>query len=293
MTRGIGQKGFAAALSDIDLVFNEGYFGISLPADQRKTARYLNAILNSSIVVYFLFLTSAVWGVERNEVRPEDVKRIPIPSPRRVGEGIVTTLLNIEKRLRVANSDEKDDLERELDAAVFRLYGFSESEEVLVRDLVEVTLNVRNRRTRPATIARPSIGEMEGYAFQITRVLQALLNTLGERVVRATVFSMPSSALQIAQFRLANRDADDTRDNSLGVPVDRSQVPAEADALLNEIETELHAQITEDAFARRTLRIYRGDEFFVAKLAQRRYWTKSAALYDADAIIAEDLRIIS
>jgi hypothetical protein len=56
-----------------------------------------------------------------------------------------------------------------------------------------------------------------------------------------------------------------------------------AEVLLNQ------GQSTDPVYTRRHLRVYGPGEVYIVKPAQVRFWTRSAGLNDADAVLAEHL----
>ena len=98
-TRGLGYDGFFSAFCHTDVVYTEEYYGISIPPQQEYSAHYLNGVLNSSLITYFLFLTASVWGVERDKIEPNDLRRIPLPLPSNDNQHIISLIVKLEEQL--------------------------------------------------------------------------------------------------------------------------------------------------------------------------------------------------
>ncbi|MHC5731808.1 MAG: hypothetical protein ACYTXY_48580, partial [Nostoc sp.] len=109
--------------------------GISFAKDQVSLAHYLNGVINSSIISYFLFFTASSWGIERNEIKTQDLGILPVPKPNEENERFITQIIEIEGRLRESPSQSLEkDLKKQLDEAVFNLYGLDDKERILVED---------------------------------------------------------------------------------------------------------------------------------------------------------------
>ena len=277
--RGIGAEGFFAAYSADDVVYTELYYGISFAEGQGRWAHYLNAVFNSSLATYFLFLTSSTWGIERDEIKPEDVVRLPVPNPARASPQLVRRLLAIEARLRDADDAQSiEELKQDLDDAVFELYGLSATDRILVRDLVEVILDYRMRRNRSPAVAEPSLGDMDRYARQLLSVLNPYLATEGRRLT-AEIFNIPDAPLQVVNLNLVP--------SSESAELVSWSDQHELSDVLHRIHEELPGEMAAHLSIRRNLRIYVPKGLYILKPAQRRFWTESAGLADADAIIGE------
>jgi hypothetical protein len=71
----------STAFVDFDVSFQDAVRGIHGPDKDRELLMFLAAYLRSGIAKYYLFHTSANWGIYRPEVHVEEVLRIPFPLP--------------------------------------------------------------------------------------------------------------------------------------------------------------------------------------------------------------------
>ena len=283
-----------AAVLESDHAYDEAFFGISFRDsrvdDPVTWAHYFSGILNSAMATYFLFLTSAVWGVERNEVRAQDIRELPVPLPEENPEAALGVITIAKEAYDVGDeAGHSRRLRSQLDNAVFDLYGLSAAERILVKDLVEIVVPLKTKGTASASkaLTRPATHELERYARCLTATLAPLLDALQEREMRADVFPLSGSPLHAVYLRYVTRS---TSGATLRPVIVRSP-----DESLESIGASLYRQLMtplgERSYTRRVLRAYVDDAVVIAKPAQRRYWTESAALQDADAILAEDLRL--
>lgn len=277
-------KGVYSAFSSDDLVYTTSYFGISIPKSLVNLAHYLNGIINSSLASYFLFMTASSWGVERKKLMLQDLVRLPIPQPNDSNEQIFEQILAIERQLpENYGSPTEIQLKRQLDEAIFDLYGLDEIERVLVEDTISITIDLYMNRERSVALQRPQIPELELYAIKLISVIQPFLQTLRERVLVADVIEVSKSPLQVVKFSF------------LPAP-GREQIVQSTQAqglkvVLSQIAEQLPKQIADRIFTRRDLRIYSGQDIYIIKPAQKRYWSRSAGLNDADLILSEHLRV--
>lgn len=277
------RNGAYSAFSEESIVYTQRYSGIALSQDQVQLAHYINAIINSSVASYFLFLTSSSWGIERDELKTQDFARLPVPAPSAANENLVSKALAIEYQLRTSNSVEHQSLKNQLDEAVFELYDLDQTERVLVEDGVNLTINLRMEREASIALRKPSLDELNQYCLQLIRGIQPFLQALRERILVADVIEINHSPLQIVKFSF------------MPAPGRKHVVQAiqvqELKAVLNRIAEQLPQQIADRIFTRRDLRIYSGHDIYIVKPAQKRYWSRSAGLNDADLILSEHLRV--
>ncbi len=282
-TRGLGVNGFFSAFCSTDIVYTEEYYGISVPRQQEYFAHYLNGVLNSSLISYFLFLTASVWGVERDKVEPNDLLRLPLPIPAKDNQHIISLIVRLEEQLRMSQDQStRAEIKDQLDKAVFDLYDLSEVESILVQDTLNFTIDLRMRGEISKALNRPENEELKAYSLQLINIIQPFFRTLNEVTMEADIFETKTAPLQVIKFGV------------VPVPgrIPSVQVAAEQalDDVLRRIAMQLPTKIAETIYTRRNLRIYEGNDYYIVKPSQRRYWSRYAALNDADTIISEQMK---
>jgi len=237
------------------------------------------AAYNSSLAVYFLMLTSRM-GHFITEVPTQDLLRVPLPR----NPVNLSTLMSFE----------------DIDNALRRQFALSQAEWMLVEDMVKVTLPDSLRQApgpgRQPTVRRTAGGadepELTAYVETLCRVLRS---TFGDdKQVAATIFQEPAAAglpvrMLTLHFDWPNRE-----------PV--SIQPIEADGLLDKL-TDVHLNILERSsadgggfrrvvFLFHSIKLDRGSvrSLTIIKPDERRYWTRSIAIRDADELSVTILR---
>jgi len=300
-TRGVTlERGFYATAVEDDVLYDAGYLGFPVPGSSRDLRDFLIGILNSQLCQYWLFLTGSSWGVERKEVMLIDILRLPIPDPDALRPELFQSVVRAARRLRencqlfdpqltlfeAAESRRevvpvRDKLLAELNDAVCAAYGLERHERILVDDFVRESLDFNNLRDESSAVKRSDKTELEAYASELVAVFNAFCRTLSERMMVAEVIESGSSPLQVVHLSFTRPSAG---------PLVTTSEQRDLQEVLTDISSLLDEQVTRQVYSRRHLRIYADDQLFIIKPAQRRFWSRSAALNDADAILAEHLR---
>lgn len=232
--------------------------------------------LNSSLATYFLFLSSGRFAFDRSQPNPDDLYNVPLPPVEPDDPAVIEALAAIRS---------VDDV----DPVVFDLFGLAEAERILVQDLVGITLrDFRGRSPKPGY--RPTLraaneghaSDVVEYARILTRVIEA---AYGDAVPAAVeVFQEeynPHLPVRVAQVVIG-------RGATPGVTL-RSVDPRNAYEHLAAIYAETPAVegqcVTDYRFT--TLGGYGAVVVTLVKPDLARYWTRSAALRDADALVAD------
>ncbi|MEQ8383424.1 MAG: N-6 DNA methylase [Coleofasciculus sp. A1-SPW-01] len=270
-----------AAFSSEDIVYTISYSGIRVNSEFK--AHYINAVLNSSVTNYFLFMTASAWGIERNKVMTQDLLRLPIPTINPENLPLVEQIIHIEGELCNLNRHSSEsDLKLKLDELVFRLYELDEIEQIIVEDKNQITIDLYMNREQSLAVRRVKPDELTQYATQLIGVIQPFLQTLNERKIVAEVIDVGKAPLQVVKFSIISV--------SSHLPIVKTIPGQQLEIVLKKIAEQLPQQIADHIYTRRDLRIYVGKDIYIVKPAKRIYWTRSAGLNDADTILSEYLR---
>ncbi|MGH7134495.1 MAG: hypothetical protein ACREHD_02080, partial [Pirellulales bacterium] len=270
-----------AAYCNDDVVYSRSQHGASFATGDRSFAFYLNGVLNSSLGTYLTFLTCTHWGVEKQELLPNDALRLPIPDPAGADRKIVDKLLNVERELREAARAGHHENARvaRLDELVFQLYDLEPFERVIVEDMVNTTIDFQRKHEASDAVQPASVQDCQAFAEHLMAVIQPFFDTLKQRRMLAEILDV-DAPLRVARFEIVPWSA-----NGRSAVVVR-QAP-EFDNVLGEIADSLDEPLSFDIRTRRHLRVYAGDAFYVIKPSQRRFWTRSAGLADGDAVMKD------
>lgn len=291
-----GYNGRIEARYDTDsYAYNHSFHVIKLADERDWKYCVLIGILWSSFAKYYLFLTSYFWGLWHDKVLVNERLQLPVvfdkanPATRKI-IAIVNNLLNgfpQKREIFHPNGIPEDEIEtkrreweKELDEAVFELYGLSEEKKDLIRDLCDVTLPF---------FYKPfdSIGAMpvieNGDLYWIKKYLHTFCRRwnayLGEdEEMRAEVHIGAHGNIVAAEFFPSDKSDPwniEPKNDTWGYILE--QIGA---ALPHPMGT---SQIILDGF----VHIVSDRGIIIIKRNEKRFWTRSLAREDADASICK------
>ncbi len=279
----VESDGLCAAFSEDDIVYIESYSAISLPQNLVHLAHYLNGVIHSSVASYFIFMTASSWGIERKIVMKQDLVRLPIPEPNEDNQALITQIIEIEGRLceSPSKSVEKK-LKKQLDKAVFDLYGLNDDERILIEDTTQITIDLYMNREKSVAFTKPKATDLEAYTLNFISVIEAFFDTLKERSIAADIFSITNTPLQVVKFRILPYPG---REQVIQTVQSEDLI-----TVLKSIANQLPSKLGDRIFTRRNLKVCVGDNIYIIKPCQLRYWSRSAGFNDANDIIAEQFK---
>ena len=285
---GFVQKKFCASYVDYNCSFKSTIYGIH--HEDNALLKILTAYLNSSIVTYLLFLLSTDWGIERERVITKEVLELPdscFDLPENTSKAILKIFDKIIQVKKANVLDEEQQiivLEKELDEIFLEALDFSEVERIFIDDLLAYSLDAFMEKEKSPAFQTINISEQRTYARYVCRTInEFLVSPESEGInVWATVLEferkMPLSVMVI------------NFGGSQG-PGHIEELPAKKiESILKEIEKYTYEEYAESIYYRKFIRYYTEDKAYIIKPNEKRFWSKSMAINDANEIIGDNLK---
>ena len=280
----IGRRLRAAYLEE-QLTFEHIIQALVVPRGEVRRAKLLTALLNSRLIVWFAFHGTASFGSERPKVLQTELLRLPFPSPedmpeRGRSESAENALVALIDQ-QIDSADGSFDLQEseshvfeEIDRLTYQFFCLSDEEITLVEDTVEKIIpsiqpspslfpdlwkpaDPNDRRSYVATLVR-SMVECFDPGCTVSIRLEARNDDLA--VLRLTLEEGPKTA--------GYTEKDDSS----------------VDGVLANLFEHIHQPLPGNFQLMPDFRIFIGNHLYLVKPACRRFWLRSAALADADAI---------
>ena len=272
---------------------SQSYISVHLPLERQEVLMAACLAYNGSWANYFLLLISGRFAFDRSEPLSEDLRSLPLPlwnehdtlTPQSVNE--FRALLEADRNGNAVSLEQ-------IDEAVFRAFEFQKSERILIEDLVQFTLSGFKERGQSPSY-RPTVRRSEeNDEPDLRRYCETLMETLAhaygaDKSLGVRIWSENEvSDAERLPMRYVSVTFDVDRERGLQIQ------PLENRALRQRI-LELHRQLQngrENEGYSRQVREYTpfdgehegGLVLNILKPDLLRYWTRSAALRDADDI---------
>ena len=279
---------YSVAVSAEDLLYSEGFFGISFAQASQPLVYLLSGILNSSLTNFQLAFGASSWGVVRPTVSPRDLLSLRVPSLESVTPEAIQDVVEAERR--VSRAPHRSDRLKALDEAVYDLYDLEVHERVLLAESVDrarilISDSVAERRQAHG---KPSWEEVCKYATEVLQTINPYLRARGTRHLEAIVYG---SAERGVELSTSIPGATAVRFVMVpGAPTEPIVKPGRSSDTV-QLGTRLREAVDEDGSPylnqNRFLRIYGDGDVLILKPSQTRYWTPTAGLNDGDTILAD------
>lgn len=289
-----------AAFLNQDCAYSETFTCIAGLQQDRNLLKAVTALLNSKLAQYYLFMTSASWGVEREEVKVGEMKTLPFPFLN-TDESQLMTLASLVDELALLYIDQPKEqdmplfhsftderkqtiaaLEYQLDQLIYKCFSLDDQAIQHIDETIQYTIEFFHRSTNSLALKQPTLEMRKAYAASYIKSINFYLEPVGKKLTSAVVFTDESAPLQTVKFSLRTLtekipDVEETlADNKM----------RQALSGLHQLNTE---PLSKMLYHKRNFKIYdeNGMTFYIVKPSERLHWTIGAALNDVEETLAE------
>lgn len=282
--------GLRAAYCDFDVVFRHALQGIHGPESDRDLLLFLAAYLRSPLGRYFLFHMTSSWGVSIAKVHLEELLTAPFPFPERTANPKRSREIvsRVAARVRHAMSQAAGPLvdreglvraaQEEVNLLVYEYFDIDEQERMLVEDTNAVIIpSTRpSRASERVPTLRQSTPDVRG------EYLKTLCNTLngwaagGPVLVSGRVFANSWSGVGAVELH---------HGNGASTEIVAAGETGDLLSVLDRLRKAYRKQLGSVELLR-GIKVFDRDRLYLFKPLRQRFWTRTAALNDADEIAA-------
>jgi len=278
-----------AAFSEENFSFRDAIQAISFPREDASRLKLLTAILNSRFAAWFYFHETSSFGSDRALVDENQLISLPfpelneLPDPEAAKKAektiirIIDNLLSKKDNLLQAQFPDNEAVEH-LNQLVYQYYGLTEDEITVIEDTIKyVVPSIQPRAKKmPPLWNKTDQRHWQEYMEVLTATLKNWLKP--DYHISATL-TVGHPYLVLIGLRIPSKRPQQ--------PLIINETNDAFNAALSRINDGLRQEISRNFYLVPDLRIFVNDTLYLIKPKIMRFWTKSAALNDADAIVAD------
>ncbi len=270
-------KEFCASYVDFNC-YHTGY-SIATIQDNSYLLKMFCGLINSDFAKYYLSLTSASWGIERERVQSNEMLELP---------AIITTDLAILRRttelidqiIEIKKQEFYNDItsiESKLGICILRdVLNLSDEEIIRINDVIETSLDLFESKEKSKALL--PIQSLDDYANMLCNELNDFLE--GQNLFSTAItFPLTSKFSPLAMIKITfgnlKREISESIEN--------------IETELKRLDKNLWEQKAGNLYFRKKLNYKDGDDIFIIRPNQRRFWTQTKAIEDASELILEIL----
>jgi hypothetical protein len=284
-----GRTGFRlrAAYSEFSFSYSKSMIGVTVPdtAAGRDTAKLLTAYLNSTFAGWYLYQTTNVGSDRERLSQYHTLLNLPFPEPVDLpdpgqAEQARAEIIRIMDVLLTGTGRLSGNVKRQLDTLVYRYFGVREDEITIIQEWLDEIRPAMHPCSRdfPKLWDNASIDDRKAYCSALSNTLSRKLET--DNGVLAEVYDY---TMELALVRISR----DGRTLQRGPSALVESFPRQSTALgaFSNLKQKLASELSHNVYLERAVFFFLGDDAYLLKPMQRRFWLTRAALRDADRFV--------
>lgn len=274
-------KEFCASYIDYES-YHTGAYSISA-IDERHNInlKFWCSLINSSFAKYYLSLTSASWGIERERVQSNET--LTLPTLIKIDNKQLNELeKKFDQLINIIKSDfdytKAKAVESEIDSIILeKILQLSEQDKWTIADLVDFSIDLFESQEKSIALYPVLQEQTTEYGKTISAELNEFLDSQ-DLFANATVYNINRfTPLMMIKLSFAKKQKE--------VVTSKEFVDDE----LKKIDQRLWEEKSSNIYFRKKLNYKTGDDIYIIRPNQRRFWSQSMALEDASELILEIL----
>ena len=231
-------------------------------------------------------MTTSTWGIERERVNPTEVFQLPDLPFHFTDEQIDKLAGNVDSigKLMADGLLETDahicKIEAEIDRIIYENLDMSKSERFLIDDVLEYSLDLFQEGENSKACNIVDTEDLKAYSATFCDAVNSILQ-FGKSGAKATVYN-GDAPLRVVSIRFS--EVNDERTVTVSNSTD------ELKNVLSRLDRQIIEEYSGNIYVRRNVKIYDNNTLHITKPDEKRFWTRSMALRDADETLAKGLR---
>ncbi|MHC5059775.1 MAG: hypothetical protein ACYTFK_01640, partial [Planctomycetota bacterium] len=273
------------------VLFKDTFTAIRGNSKDEHKLRFLTAVLRSDLAYYYLFHANSNLAIYRPQTYPKEFLSIPFFLPndasdsdkaQKIVDEVAGIIENFEKRIKTASwfgeeqrrKDEAERIRKDIEPLIREYYNIDEYETMLIEDTLQLaskSFHPKQSKRGIPTLKHPENEDCKVYA----QTLCEMLNNFG----RGSQFKVKGDIIKGHPYSIVHVAMTDR--------VCRTVPISKADDKLAEIFGRMKAllQHEQDRFVFcQNLKVFDGNSLYILKPMQMRFWSRTAALNDADEV---------
>jgi len=264
-----------ASFVDYKSAYSKGIVGIYSKNNDESLLKLLTVYLNSIFIQYFAFLTTSSWGIERDVVKHKELFEAPflLKNLDKKQTNKIISLFNdglFDKEFHTINKS----VENEINNIIFS--NFSEYDRYIIQNLLS-NIDLFHKKEKSIALKPVLPDHIIEYSEIISKELNDFINGQG-LFVNATVYKINRFS-PLMMIKLSHEKGKKEVSNS-GESIDEE---------LKKLDQYLWKKKSDNIYFRKKLNYKTGDDIYIIRPNQRRFWSKSMAMEDASELILEIL----
>jgi type I restriction-modification system DNA methylase subunit len=238
----------------------------------------LVGLINSKFSRYYLFMITSSWGIEREQINSDEFDELPFlfkKEDKKIAN-ILSEIISIKK----SNELDQDisHLEKEIDEIIYNdILKLTKDERIIIQDTLNYGLDLFEKQEKSKAVF--PVVNSEDYTNRLTKELNDWLDDVNLKV-STTIYDISRNCpLYLVKISFG----------SVQEPIFKSKENIYEE--LKKIDKNLWKEEGQNLYFRKKINYYDGNDVYIIKPNQRRFWSQTVAMEDSKSLLVEILNM--
>jgi len=283
--KGLEQNTICASFIEKECSFRDGVYGFYTSKENNEELLILLSYFNSKLSTYYLFMTISSYGIEREQIMKNEYLSIPINLSDKYRLEIKKATKEVLSMLRskeifyndFVNQEIEAYINKNIDKVIYESLNLSKNDIILLNDSINYSIDLFHKQEKSIALYSVLQNQTEEYAEIISNELNDFLDGQ-DLFANATIYNINRfTPLMMIKISFTKKQKE--------VIISKEFVDNE----LKKIDQYLWEEKSNSIYFRKKLNYKTGDDIYIIRPNQRRFWSKSMAIEDAYELILEIL----
>jgi len=235
-------------------------------------------LINSKFSRYYLFMITSSWGIERDQVNSDEFDELPFifgGKDERISD-ILTEIISIKKSDKLFQ--DISHLEEKIDKIIYSdILELSEKEQIIIQDTLDYSLDLFEKQANSNAI-KP-VFKIDHYINRIAKELNDWLDDVDLKVSATNYLTDNKCPLYMVKLSFGNEQKETIES--------KEDIRKE----LKILDKKLWNKEAKNLYFRKKVNYFDGDDVYIIKPNQRRFWSQTVAMEDSRSLLVEILNM--
>lgn len=239
-----------------------------------KLKKNIVGLINSNFSRYYLFMITSSWGIEREQLNSDEFDQLPFIFEKNDNDltSTLDKIISIKKSDSVTQSISH--LEDEIDQIIYNdILKLSKEEQIIIQDTLNYSLDLFEKQEKSDAVKQ--VIEVNHYYQRLTTDLNNWLEDVNLKASVTHYKIDKNCPLYMVKISFGN---------------DYKKPTLSKDDIYNELKVldrKLWEEEAQNLYFRKKLNYYDGNDVYIIKPNQRRFWSQTAAMEDCKTLLIE------
>ncbi|EMY3583559.1 N-6 DNA methylase [Flavobacterium psychrophilum] len=272
------EKEFCSSVIDFDCY----HMSYSVVNNNIQILKVLSAYINSVFSNYYLSLSSASWGIERERVQSNEMLELPAIIEKLELKSVEKLSSKIDEIISIKKSNELNHntthIEKQIDQIIYNdILKLTEDEQIVIQDTLNYSLDLFEKQEKSKAVL--PVNDIDVYTKRITKEINDWLDDDDLKISATHYFIDRNCPLYLVKLSFGNQQKE--------TQISKENIYQE----LKKIDKKLWNKESDNLYFRKKLNYFDGDDIYIIKPNQRRFWSQTVAMEDSKSLLVEILNM--